>query len=141
MLQLHAEKDELLMQLELLQHKQQQQQGSAGATASGSGSRGAAAMEQQLFELRLQKEQAEAAAVRLRKQLGELFQAATPGAVAADGAEGIGDRTTAEAEPGRPGSAAGECTISRQAYMLLLSGCIDTVCCPQQHQCTQQVRP
>jgi hypothetical protein len=104
-LQLQADKDSLLVQLEVLQHqqKQRQQQEPSAGTAD-------AALEQQLLELRLQKEQAVAAAVRLKQQLRELFQEATAGSVAADGAAADGEGgSTAEGDPaGRPHTSPGE---------------------------------
>lgn len=121
-LQLHAEKDELMLQLELLQHKQQQQQ---PAAAAGPGSAADAAKEQQLFELRLQKEQAVTAAVRLKKQLQELFHTATAEAVAADGAADVQGTDAAEAEPsGRPGSSAGRCMALEQHCVCMPSCCV-----------------
>lgn len=95
-LQLQAEKDELMLQLELL--KQQQPAGAAGAPAD----------QQQLLQLRLQKEQAVAAAVRLKQQLAELFQAA---GVVGDGMQVAAASTSSggagEEAGNRPASAAG----------------------------------
>jgi hypothetical protein len=85
-LQLEAEKDALQLQLEVLKHQQQQQPpaaqhpsrlAAATAAAAAAGSSGSSeaelAKEQELFELRLQKEQAVAAAARLKQQLFDLF--------------------------------------------------------------------
>lgn len=106
-LQLQADKDSLIVQLELLQHQQKQQQLQPQAAAAGAAD---AAPEQQLLELQLQKEQAVAAAVRLKQQLRELFQEAIAGSVAADGAAaGEEAGSTAAADPaGRPHTSPGE---------------------------------
>jgi hypothetical protein len=122
-LQLHAEKDELMLQLELLQHKQQQQQQQQPTTAVGLDSGAESAMEQQLLELRLQKEQAVAAAVRLKQQLQELFHAATAGAVTAGDTVGGQGVDAAEARPsGRPGSSAGT-LVDNQGAPLCMPSC------------------
>lgn len=105
-MQLQADKDSLIVQLELLQHQQKQQQLQPPAAAAGADP----ALEQQLLELRLQKEQAVAAAVRLKQQLRELFQEARAGPVAADGTA-VGEEAggTADADPaGRPHTSLGE---------------------------------
>jgi hypothetical protein len=90
-LQLEADKDALQLQLESLRHQHQQQQqqqqdtrqhavqkaSRLGPTTSSSSSEdnseAGLAKEQELFELRLQKEQAVAAAARLKQQLLDLF--------------------------------------------------------------------
>jgi hypothetical protein len=92
-LQLEADKDALQLQLELLKHQQQQQQepqhqqpaaqkasrlgGTTTTTtttsSSSSSNEAGLAKEQELFELRLQKEQAVAAVARLKQQLLDLF--------------------------------------------------------------------
>jgi hypothetical protein len=101
-LQLQADKDELVLQLGLVKQQQHQQQAQQQADAAGASS-AAAASEQELLQLRLQKEQAVAAAVRLKQQLAELFQAATGGAEASVVGSSAGDADTRS----RPSSAAG----------------------------------
>lgn len=109
-LQLQADKDQLLMQLELLKHQQEQQQQQPRTDASSSSSN-SIAVEQQLFELRLQKEQAVAAAARLKQQLAELFPAATAGAAGGDSS------LLDPGQAGRPGSAAGVCVVCIYIYV------------------------
>eukprot|EP00878_Enallax_costatus_P003415 GHUV01003625.1.p1 GENE.GHUV01003625.1~~GHUV01003625.1.p1 ORF type:complete len:1706 (+),score=714.87 GHUV01003625.1:54-5120(+) len=67
-LQLEAEKDALGLQLEILRHQQQRHTPSANSNCDAT-----LAQEQEVFELRLQKEQAVAAAARLKQQLQDLF--------------------------------------------------------------------
>lgn len=69
-LQLRAEKDELLLELERHKHRQQQGQQPVDDAA------GAAAQQHELAVLRLQKEQAVASALRLKQELAQLFHAA-----------------------------------------------------------------
>jgi hypothetical protein len=107
-LQLQSDKDELVLQLELVKQQQQrqqqaQQQPAGAAGTSSTSSAAAAASEQELLQLRVQKEQAVAAAVRLKQQLAELFQAATAGAEAPAVGSSAGDADTRS----RPGSSAG----------------------------------
>lgn len=76
-----------MLKLEQLKYQQQP------ASAAGGSTRADVPLEQQLFELQLQKEQAAATAVRLKKQLAELFPTVPPGAAAAaaDCAAAFGD--------------------------------------------------
>jgi hypothetical protein len=114
-LQLEAGKDALELQLESLKHQQQQNQqqdpqqqqhavykaSRLGTSSSSSSSSSDAGLvkEQELFELRLQKEQAVAAVVRLKQQLLDLFGADT------DRSSGM--HSTLEAAAGLLGSSGG----------------------------------
>lgn len=101
---MQADKEELVLQLELVKQQQQrQQQAQQPAGATGASAAAAAASEQELLELRLQKDQAVAAAVRLKQQLAELFQAATAGAEAPVVGSNAGNADTRS----KPGSSAG----------------------------------
>lgn len=117
-LQLEAEKDALMLQLETLRHQLQQHTPSAANSSDA-----ALVQEQELFELKLQREQAVAAAARLRQQLHDLFgpeaaedmvdssslDTATAAAVAADSSRGADDTG-----PG-PGAANGKLGASDAA--------------------------
>jgi hypothetical protein len=118
-LQLEADKDALQLQLESLkhQHQQQQQQDSRqhaaqkasrlGPTTSSSSSEAYSeaglAKDQELFELRLQKEQAVAAVARLKQQLLDLF--------GPDADRPSGFQATLEAAAGLIGGSGGSRTL------------------------------
>lgn len=70
-----------MLKLELLKYQREP------ASAAGGSTRADVPVEQQLFELQLQKEQAVATAVRLKKQLAELFPTVPPGAAASAAAD------------------------------------------------------
>jgi hypothetical protein len=117
-LQLEAEKDALQLQLESLkqqQHQHQQQDprqhaaqkasrlGTSSSSSEANSSEAGLAKEQELFELRLQKEQAVAAVARLKQQLLDLF--------GPDADRPSGFQATLEAAAGLIGSSGGSRTL------------------------------
>lgn len=111
-LRLEGEKDALAMQLQLAQRAAQQHQQRQPIAADGAG---ASPRQEQLFELQLQRDQARAAAERLKRRLEELFGAGAsdPSAgapavqAAAGGAADAGTGAAGELLGGRQGQEGG----------------------------------